>query len=436
MIDSILSFLYGDKLDADNREPILTFDVAHLLGGPSDREILSFGLLMPNPAFWIQLLSFMMLGVMLGLVASIVNYNLIVLRRSRSTRTPSVEALIVAFGITIPLCVAFPYAIIAVFNVRNYIIKFCLATISPVLTIFHSVEAVFGTSPICAEKSFSRYALYMASPLEVCFEKNTCRPIKVNLAHTLRALGDFALFLVVLGLYQSIFGPSRYQPFATGKNIAPLDSNSRSLKDLVGSGHLGNNLVAALLLQLYLTTFCLGLKAVTNLVASIETKQVMSDALFRSSSPSEFWGRRWNTLIHGVLKRAIYKPALRYLPKAFAATAAFLSSGLFHEFILSAIFYVPKYELGPSDQSKHYYVPTYGRNLVFFLINAFIIAAEHKFGGAPAFAWIKTNLPIPVVSLLVVSTALPFAHLFTADYILSDYFVHGKIGFPLIVSLQ
>ena len=439
MIDSILSFLYGDKLDVDVREPIFVFDVAHLLGGPAHRGVLSYGVLMPNPAFWVQLLSFMVLGVMLGLVASVVNYNFIVLRRRRSVSAPtdpSIAAMMVAFGITIPLCIAFPYAIIAVLGVRNYIIKFCLATISPVLTIFHSIEAVFGTSPKCAETSFGSYALYMSSPLEICFDQKSCRPIKVKVTHTLRALGNFALFLLILGLYQSIFGPSRYQPFAGGNTFPPLDSYSHSFKDLLNPAHLGNNLVAALLLQLYLTTFCLGLKVVTNLVAGIETKKVMSDAIFGSTSPSDFWGRRWNTLIHGVLKRAIYKPALRYLPRASAATAAFLFSGLFHEYILSALFYVPYYELDANGQCKSCYVPSYGRNMLFFLINAFIIATEHKVGGAPIFAWIKSNLPIPVVSLLVVSTALPFAHLFTADYILSKYFVHGQIGFPLIVALQ
>mmetsp|Transcript_3273 Transcript_3273/g.9423 ORF Transcript_3273/g.9423 Transcript_3273/m.9423 type:complete len:177 (+) Transcript_3273:870-1400(+) len=174
----------------------------------------------------------------------------------------------------------------------------------------------------------------------------------------------------------------------------------------------------------------------TNIVAGVETKQVMSDALFGSTSPSQFWGQKWNTLIHGVLKRAVYKPALRYLPKAFAATAAFLSSGLFHEYILSAVFYVHNYELDVNGECRWCYVPSYGRNLVFFLINAIIIAAEHKVGGASIFTWIQTNLPIPLISLLVVSTALPFAHLFTADYILSDYFVHGRIGFPLIVQMH
>ena len=330
---------------------------------------------------------------------------------------------------------SFPYAslLYSVFAFSSS--SFAWQQYPPCLRCF-IVSRLFLEHLQCAETSFSRFALYMASPLEICFDQRTCRPIKVNVTRTLRALGDFALFLVVLGLYQSIFGPSRYHPFSAGADFPPLDSYSHSLRDLLNPRHLGNNLVAALLLQLYLTTFCLGLKAVTNLVAGIETKKVMSDALFGSSSPSQFWGRNWNTLIHGVLKRAIYKPALRYLPKAVAATAAFLSSGLFHEYILSALFYFPNREIDANGQCQHCYVPSYGRNVIFFLINAFIIAVEHKVGGASIFAWIKSNLPIPIVSLFVVSTALPFAHLFTADYILSEYFVHGQMGFPLIVSLH
>ena len=33
MIDSTLSFLYGDKLDVDEREPVFAFDVARFLEG-------------------------------------------------------------------------------------------------------------------------------------------------------------------------------------------------------------------------------------------------------------------------------------------------------------------------------------------------------------------------------------------------------------------
>ena len=93
MITSLLlvSFLYEDKLDVDDREPIVTFDVAHLLGGPADKGVLSFGILLPNPAFWMQLISFMMLGVLLGLVVAVLNYNLIVRRRCPSTPKPSVS---------------------------------------------------------------------------------------------------------------------------------------------------------------------------------------------------------------------------------------------------------------------------------------------------------------------------------------------------------
>ena len=432
----------ADKLDTDLRQPAFSFDLAFLLGGPQKQDnnegvgVLTFGVVLPNPLFWIQLVAFMALEVVLGCIAAVINYNLIVCRRNLHNSVESkgyvrsVEPYLVGL-VTISLCVIFPYLIISAFNVRNMIIKFCLATIMPVLTIFHTMEAVFATSPACVESTMGRYVWYSASPLEVCFDPVTCQPIKAKL--TLEAVRDFAVFLMILGIYQSVFGPCAYEPFDTQ---VPLDSMDHTIRDLLSFAHLFNNLVAAILLQLYLTTFCLGLKVVTNLLVGVETKRVMSNAIFDSSSPSDFWGRKWNTLIHGVLKRATFKPAVRHFPKSIAAMAAFLASGLFHEWILSAIFYVHDYERDERGQCQQCYQPSYGRNLLFFSINAIIMATEYFVGKWCVFRWISRTLPKPLVSILVVCTALPFAHLFTADYIKSDYFYHGQIGFPLLIQLS
>jgi len=439
-ITATVTSMAADKLDADLRQPSFTFDVAFLLGGPKKETdegigVLSFGVMLPNPSFWVQLIGFLALGVVLGYVVAIINYNLIIKRRglqdSSCSYVRKVEKYLVG-SISISLCLVFPYLVIWTFNVRNMIIKFCVATIMPVLTIFHTMEAMFGTSPPCVESTMGRYALYSSSPLEVCFDQTTCRPITVKLKQTLEAARAFGLALVVLGMYQSTLGPMGYEPFTTQ---APLDSMDHTIRDLFSFGHLVNNLVAALLLQLYLTAFCLGLKVVTNIIVGVETKDVMSNAIFRSSSPSDFWGKKWNTLIHGVLKRAVFKPAVRHFPKSMAATAAFFASGLFHEWILSAIFFVHDYEKDEDGQCKLCYHPSYGRNLLFFVINAIIIAVEYYVGEWYIFLWIKKCLPRFLVSILVVSTALPFAHLFTSDYIKSDYFYHGQIGFPLVILL-
>ena len=87
----------------------------------------------------------------------------------------------------------------------------------------------------------------------------------------------------------------------------------------------------------------------------------------------------------------------------------------------------------PDPLQPHSYSPIYGRSTTFFVWNAIIIGLEHMVGGAKIFQLLKNNLPRIAVSLLVSLTALPMAHWFTFDYVKSDFFHDGQIGFPMIV---
>eukprot|EP00546_Thalassionema_frauenfeldii_P012146 CAMPEP_0178918672 /NCGR_PEP_ID=MMETSP0786-20121207/13954_1 /TAXON_ID=186022 /ORGANISM="Thalassionema frauenfeldii, Strain CCMP 1798" /LENGTH=58 /DNA_ID=CAMNT_0020592403 /DNA_START=719 /DNA_END=892 /DNA_ORIENTATION=+ len=57
----------------------------------------------------------------------------------------------------------------------------------------------------------------------------------------------------------------------------------------------------------------------------------MANPLFTSRSPSDFWGRRWNLLVHSLLKGGIFKPVRKYFSSTVATVAAFLASGALHE---------------------------------------------------------------------------------------------------------
>ena len=75
-------------------------------------------------------------------------------------------------------------------------------------------------------------------------------------------------------------------------------------------------------------------------------------------------------------------------------------------------------------------------NLAFFLWNAVVVSMEYFLVGLHLFQWIRQNLPKPAVTALVLSTALPVTHWFTADLLQSDYFEHGGVGFPAIVKIE
>lgn len=63
------------------------------------------------------------------------------------------------------------------------------------------------------------------------------------------------------------------------------------------------------------------------------------------------------------------------------------------------------------------------------------ISMEYAIGGLVIFKNIHAHLPLTIVSLLVVATALPAAHWFMNDYIRSDFFQDMAIGFPIIVRV-
>ena len=128
--------------------------------------------------------------------------------------------------------------------------------------------------------------------------------------------------------------------------------------------------------------------------------------------------------VHGILKRGVYKPVRTKYSRLAASTATFIASGLFHEWILWMMFY-----------DERTLTVGHGRNTLFFVWNAILIGLEYAIGGAVVFQLIQKHLPRSVISLLVASTALPMAHWFTNDYVRSDFFQDGQIGFPLIVRV-
>ncbi len=82
------------------------------------------------------------------------------------------------------------------------------------------------------------------------------------------------------------------------------------------------------------------------------------------------------------------------------------------------------------------YRPGFGRSTLFFIWNAIIIGMEYLIGGAAIFQMLKRHLPPVIVSILVSSLGLPMGHWFMNDYVRSDYFEDGQLGFPLIVRVS
>jgi len=195
---------------------------------------------------------------------------------------------------------------------------------------------------------------------------------------------------------------------------------------------------------------------------------------------SDFWGRKWNRFIHSLLKvcenlndrsclflfifivlllqgrasffmtnpfqlfpfnenrqRGVYKPVRKYFAPAVAVAAAFIASGLFHEWILYAIYVVLDSEKDEEGKcSSCYYPPMHGKQLAFFMWNAMVIALEYLIGRLYVFTWMGKNLSPPLITALVIMASLPVAHWFLDDYMRSDFFHDLQVAFLLVRPLK
>ena len=58
-------------------------------------------------------------------------------------------------------------------------------------------------------------------------------------------------------------------------------------------------------------------------------------APLRSTSVSEFWGKRWNTAFRDITFKFLFRPLARRFSVGIALILAFLFSGLVHDLVVS-----------------------------------------------------------------------------------------------------
>mmetsp|Transcript_17321 Transcript_17321/g.55898 ORF Transcript_17321/g.55898 Transcript_17321/m.55898 type:complete len:385 (-) Transcript_17321:82-1236(-) len=131
--------------------------------------------------------------------------------------------------------------------------------------------------------------------------------------------------------------------------------------------------------------------------------------LLASTSAADFWGRRWNLLIHGLFRRTVFRPLTeRGVPGWGAGAIAFALSGAFHEYAFAL--------QQPAQRAS------FGRCLAFFLAQAPAVSAEKRLrrllGVPPPFdrssaactlAWTLLLMPFAPLFLHPLKTSGTFA---------------------------
>lgn len=136
-------------------------------------------------------------------------------------------------------------------------------------------------------------------------------------------------------------------------------------------------------------------------IFGVESHQAMRHPLLLSTSVKDFWGRRWNLLIHRLMHRNFFTPlAPLWGPRA-GAIAAFLASALFHE-----------YAWFLTNWSVEAYRP--GGPLLFFGVQ-FVLLTGETLLKKTALAALFQRLPAPVLVVLTTVAILPFGPIFLKD---------------------
>ena len=162
--------------------------------------------------------------------------------------------------------------------------------------------------------------------------------------------------------------------------------------------------------------------------------EAFSDApLTKSTSPSDFWGNRWDRPVESALRRGCFRPLRKAgYSRNMAAFGTFVVSGMIHEYVL----WLMTFRHGPFSNPKGQpYVPSWGNQFLFFLWNGIVLLLERYWTNHPVLLWMQDHLPKAARTALVLLTVLPIAHLFTDEYIGSCFFGDAAWGFPLFVYM-
>jgi Membrane bound O-acyl transferase family len=442
LMAAVSSLLFANKLIVDDRVPLLLFE--NVAG-------YRIGILPPQAAFHAQIVMLILAQIVASnLLAVITWYGVVRPVKENKGRPPPVTALLVTFGCVIPASLLLPVYAMNAIDLRSKTLRFgCI--LLPMLIPLKCLDALFGVDSDhrrLRTKSLQHYLYYMGFILlpkyarkdsedgqpECERPKSGKRRVVVPLTTTSvwrSQVGFLRWFIMTVAVYQVLL-PCNFRPFS--KRSVDRDPTS-DLYPTFDVACLYNTFVQAVVLFLTLIFSMYGVAAICSVTANMQVCDSIFDKqpLFCATSPSDFWGRRWNSLVHHVLKEGMYKPVRAATGSPAAATlATFCYSGLLHEYVWYLLFFETHQERAEGDACQTCYHPAFGKHLIFFGWNAVLLLLEASSLGRVCGATLQQNLPAAIVSHLVVLAALPVGHLFTEDLLQSGYFTQLQLSFPML----
>lgn len=282
------------------------------------------------------------------------------------------------------------------------------------------------------------YVMYFSCFFGMEFDRDKGTPKRTTLRFLAKQLATLGRDFAVLSVVVSVLQPNRYELLSTASSSA-VDSMDHTLSEMLDWRHLVNNYFAALLISISLSQSCAGVGLIYNLLYGVQTYDMVLNPMLKSRSVTDFWGRRWNVLVHTGLKNGVYKPVRSAtLSRGWAVAATFVASGLIHEYVNYVMFG------GHGHRGDAAFVSAFAdgykfrwKQMIFFGWNGTLLLGEYVFGATRIARYMAETLPSPIITALVMSTALPLGHLFTGDWIRGGYFdAIYQSGFVVVCEPQ
>ena len=347
--------------------------------------------------------------------------NIIKPRAQSPNYTLPIASYMFGWGCVIPLSFYVPYLILHHLLIFNTSVRMSAGT-TAMIVAYRCIEAMYHTAPHTVEYNVFTYMAYYSSLLHFQWNPTTHERRRITVRELVINVGYFTLTFFLLSILLSYLMYCDFRPFESP--IQDLE-NFHFNMDIFHLGHIGNMYLCAVLTYLTLA-FGLEITGIGEQVKGYYTQPIFYDPLFSSRSPSEFWNRRWNNMIHTILKYGTFYPAQQFMSNRMAMFVTFLMSGFIHEYSWSLMFYDH-----PDDYSTEpVFTPLYSKLMAFFAWNGIVMLLERPL--APYVQPVTSKLPTFIVSTLVVLTALPVSHWFTGDWIVGNFFRHVTQGLFVI----
>lgn len=365
-----------------------------------------YELVLPATQTLFNLMVGLSVSVAFGLLFSIILYHFVI----PGQKTISLQKLSIG---TLPLASSgiIPYLLFDAQQVHNTAARFTICT-PFVLYGFKTLEAIFGFVPAGATTSLKMYCQYFSVPSELVFDKESGKPIVAALKDYVESAINAVLSLLRITVLVSYLSHYNYKPFGdtnAGEYFDGVEIKHLSLR------HLGNCFFIALFFQQALALGDAVMGNTVQIITGYKVLKSMRNPMLEASSPSDFWGRRWNLIVHSVMKRGVYKPVRKYLDSSIAASLlVFIASGLFHEWLVHAVLIYGR------ALSENVYI---GSNSAFFLWNFKVIMLEKLIVGSKIVKSVGHIMPRPLLTLTIIMTSLPVAHWFGNPYLNGGFFL-------------